>query len=282
MTTFADTQLVTPGRTIDLSDWENRPRYFSMPEGQYGITSTGVIYRFKRYDQTTLDDTDITSYGEWIRNEVYEGTIQNDISTVEFSRVFTGAESSLPTGWSFTESSGGSITYNPSESPAYIEFNNPSAGATSRLLLTNGTIPNDTQGAIYWCGYVYYESQSSSNPTNLTFFHPGANEFFTDFFDNSTDFRYKFSIDAAESGQDFGPTISIGEWIWFETYFPDLTTTSTMNRFAWINWHESISASDVDNSPQGGNRIFAVGNANFSDGVAVVRVRDFSLIKFNS
>jgi len=225
---------------INLSNWENRPRFFSIPEGQYGIASTGAVYRFKRYSDTWLDGSGADVYGEWIRNDVY-----TQISSVVDFLGFTGKESSLPGpaaslpfGWNgFT----GDINFQGD----YIEFGNTTTSPVSRF---NGSISFSAGDSIYGCCYV----QGKELDTNsLVFILLGNSSLAGVGIIPSTN---KISItrntSAAASTQEFNnPTIDLDKWYWVEWYIPDLTDGSILGQFDWIN--QSMTVNCTSNSYPG-------------------------------
>lgn len=272
MTTFADTQLVTPGRTIDLSDWENRPRYFSMPEGQYGITSTGVIYRFKRYSDALINNVDWDVYGEWIRQEAYDGAFDQGYTLVD-NAGFTGEESSEPYNWNESAC----VEYNPSAQPyPYVLFSNTTA--TCRM---TSAVSSPTSGSLYACFYVYFEDDSDDRTLAML----GSTGRYGLGYDVSESKISVFTTSAPVSGlSSYSEDISIetDTWYWVEWWLPVLSNQQPdldlFGQFIYLNNSRQPTSSTDLSSTQLANTQIYVGNVY---GTGNTRIRDVSFFNFN-
>lgn len=118
----------------DLTTWDSRS---AGSDGDYGIASTGQSYRYS------------TTAGDWIRPEVYAGTVAN-VATI-------AGDSTSPSGWVQTIDAGSAI--NQLSSPSRVELDGGTTAADRCFLhYDHGT----TGTTAYIQGYAQVTRQPAS------------------------------------------------------------------------------------------------------------------------
>jgi len=251
---------------IDLSDWENRPT--DVAEGTWGAAITGALYRFQADAQ------------EWVRNEVYSRVVDQEGQTFKATYGFTGAESSVPTGW--VESiSGGSITYNTGSTPPYIEVSSSNT-TSARLIETIYNSENPPPGSSYVCGYIWVDSVTVRDANLILGGRSVGGTTYIWGFDTDGSPTFEASTNVNASRGESYETISSGSWHWFEIYQTEQSGDGEVpsNQFNWFDFQPSLSSAWDDDTNVGGNYELKIGSVQ-APGASVTRWRDLTYIEWN-